>query len=148
MKETPTLILIRETGKKIRSAFDEFFSPEQSDGLGPQDRHLLFYLLDHPGASSADLQSFQGRAKSSISESLRVLVDKDLVQYIVSAEDRREKRVYLTDLGKARCEDAHKRIKEFDSILLSGISSEEEERLRKALEIISSNAERSVDGQE
>lgn len=147
MCELPTLILVKETTKRIRTAFDGFFASAMPDGLTPLDRHVLFYIVEHPEATSAELQSQQGRSKSSISESLSLLSERGYIEYVVSQEDRREKKILLTDAGKAYVENTHRLAKSFDATLLEGVTAEEEKILRKALEKISLNAERSKNGQ-
>ena len=148
MRELPTLVLVNQTSKKIRCSFDAFFTSVEPDGLGPQERHLLFYLADHSDATSADLQSLQGRSKSSISESLSLLAEKGYIEYVVCEQDRREKRILLTEQGHAFLKNAEQSLKKFDSIMLEGLSAEEEKALRAALEKICANAERSKNGQQ
>lgn len=148
MSDLPTLVLIKETNKKVRAAFEEHFSSLSPDGVGPQEGHLMFYIYSHPNATSADLQAFQGRAKSSVSESLSILAEKGYIEYVCNPDDRREKRILVTESGKAAMEEAHNRIKSVEQQLLEGVGEEEERFLRKALERIKANAERSNDGQQ
>ena len=147
MCELPTLLLIKETNKQIRVAFDEHFASTSPNGPRPQERHLLFYLSNHPEATSADLQSFQCRSKSSISESLSALEEGGYIELVNCEEDRRKKHICITDLGRSIIEDTQNRAKAFDQTLLEGVNAEEEAVLRKALERIIANAERSKNGQ-
>ena len=134
--------LIRESNKKIRALIEETFRENGLDDVRPQEGRMLWYIVEHPGLTSADICQCQCLAKSSVSESLAVLADKGLIEYSVNAENRREKIIVVTPLGALRQKKVNKVFDCISEKLTSGLSQREVEALKAGLSKIIENAER------
>ena len=134
--------LIRESNKKIRTLVEETFRENGLDDVRPQEGRMLWYIVEHPGTTSADICQHQCLAKSSVSESLAVLADKGFIEYLVNAENRREKVIVVTPLGALRQKKVDKAFDSISEKLLDGLSQKEVEALQGGLRKIIENAER------
>ena len=140
-----TPLLLRETSKAMRAALDEEFQRSGLDDLRPQDGHLLHCIDLNPGCTSVGLAQLQCVSKSNISFSLNLLVEKGLIEFVCNEEDRREKRIILTEKGRQRQEAVSALFTRFEKRMMEGFFKEEEERLRSYLQRIINNAERRND---
>ncbi len=70
-------------------------------GYGRAHHRALHFINRRPGLTVNDLLDLLGVTKQSLNRVLRQLVEDDLVQSRIGAQDRRQRNLHLTDSGKA-----------------------------------------------
>ena len=73
----------------------------EKEGLGRAHHRALYFIGRNPGLSVSDLMGILGITKQSLGRVLKELAAKGLLQQTVGSEDRRERRLALTDAGQA-----------------------------------------------
>jgi DNA-binding MarR family transcriptional regulator len=71
-----------------------------SRGLSRVHHRILFFVRRNPGMSVGQLLRILGTSKQALHEPLRTLLRKKMVAMTSALEDRRVKRIHLTDEGK------------------------------------------------
>ena len=107
--------------------------------LHPPQGQILGLLHSNPGLSASDLQESLRISKSTVSGALSELVSLGLIEYVVSEEDRREKKIVETEKGKRYQESAWKILSQFRADVLGGLSEEEQDALRASLNKVIEN---------
>ena len=100
MQEPPLPVLIQFAAKRTSQMLEERFQRAGLTKLHPPQGQILGLLHSHPGMSAADLQESLRISKSTVSGALTELVSLGLIEYVVSEEDRREKKIIETEKGK------------------------------------------------
>ena len=139
MEDKPTLIYLKEASRASRCFVGKSLQDAGIEDLGPLEAHILFHLMKHEEASSAELRQANGSSKASVSDALNHLVERGYIEYVNSDLDRREKRIVLTPKGLDHQRRVGEIIKKAEETLFQNISSEEEKALRKALSQIIQN---------
>lgn len=73
----------------------------EAEGLGRAHHRALYFVGRHPGLAVGDLMSILGITKQSLGRVLKDLAAKGLLTQSVGSEDRRERRLALTEAGQA-----------------------------------------------
>ena len=73
----------------------------EREGLGRAHHRALYFIGRHPGLSVSDLMDLLGITKQSLGRVLKDLFAKDLAAQTVGTDDRRERRLSLTEKGLA-----------------------------------------------
>src|SRR5262245_52540613 len=73
----------------------------QKGGLGRAHHRALYFIGRNPGLSVSDLMAILGITKQSLGRVLKDLFAKGLASQIVGTDDRRERRLSLTEAGQA-----------------------------------------------
>jgi len=73
----------------------------EAEGLGRAHHRALYFIGRRPGLAVGDLMSILGITKQSLGRVLKDLAAKGLLTQSVGTEDRRERRLALTDAGQA-----------------------------------------------
>jgi DNA-binding MarR family transcriptional regulator len=71
-----------------------------SRGLFRVHHRILFFVRRNPGMSVGELLRILGTSKQALNAPLRTLLQKKMVSFTSAPEDRRVKRIHLTDEGK------------------------------------------------
>jgi DNA-binding MarR family transcriptional regulator len=71
-----------------------------SRGLSRVHHRILFFVRRNPGMSVGELLRILGTSKQALNAPLRTLLRKKMVSLTSAPEDRRVKRIHLTDKGK------------------------------------------------
>jgi DNA-binding MarR family transcriptional regulator len=71
-----------------------------SRGLSRVHHRILFFVRRNPGMSVGELLRILGTSKQALNAPLRTLLRKKMVSLTSAPEDRRVKRIHLTDEGK------------------------------------------------
>lgn len=112
--------------------------------IGWGQQFYVEYLYDHPGASAQEMVACIRVDKATLTKVIKRLADLDYVQIIGSEQDRRVKRLYLTD----KAVPAAKRIKEihrdFYDALCSGISGSDIRETQRTLTKMTENLNQKV----
>lgn len=140
MESKPTLIYLKEASKQVRCFIGKSLHDAGIEDLSPHEANTLFYLMNHDGVSSGELQKAQSVSKASVSDALAHLVERGYIEYVSSDMDRREKRIVLTEKGKDHQRRVGEVIKKAEQSLLRGVSIEEEATARQFLIHLINNA--------
>lgn len=73
----------------------------EKEGLGRAHHRALYFIGRRPGLAVGDLMAILGITKQSLGRVLKDLAAKGLLTQSVGSEDRRERRLALTDAGQA-----------------------------------------------
>lgn len=134
-------LAISKTAKCIRHGLEAWITSHMGDEITTQQGRLLGYLYCHPEAGAVDIQLSFGLSKSSVSELIKSLVSSGYLVYQKAEEDRRQRRIVLTEKGRAHEEKAHRIVEKYDERLLAHLSVNEQATLERLLEIVKLNAE-------
>ena len=139
MCEPPLPVLIQFAAKRTSQMLEERFQNAGLTKLHPPQGQILGLLHSKPGMSAADIQDNLRISKSTVSGALGELNSLGLIEYVVSDEDRREKKIIETEKGKRYQESAWKILTKFREDVLSGLDEEEQKALRTALNKVIEN---------
>lgn len=107
--------------------------------IGWGQQFYVEYLYDHPGASAQEMVECIRVDKATLTKVIKKLAELDYIQIVSSQQDKRVKRLYLTD----KAVPAAKRIKEihrdFYDALCSGIGMSDIQRTEAALTKMTEN---------
>ena len=73
----------------------------EKEGLGRAHHRALYFIGRNPGLAVGELMAILGITKQSLGRVLKDLAAKGLVSQAVGSEDRRERRLALTEAGQA-----------------------------------------------
>ncbi len=139
MRDTPTTVLIQFAGKRLFQNLEDRFVREGLTKLHPPQGQILGLLYSRSDMSASDIQEALRISKSTVSGALSNLVELGLIEYVVSEEDRREKRIVETEKGKQYQEKAWGVLEAFRKEALKDIPEEQLETLRVVLEKVIEN---------
>nr|WP_330220442.1 MarR family transcriptional regulator [Neobacillus mesonae] len=97
--------------------------------LGKHELHraqwtIIYYLENFGSATLVELSNYQGVEKPTITRTISQLEKLGYVAH-VPGEDKREKRMQLTDAGKQLYQTVRVTVDEYEEEILQGISEEE-----------------------
>ena len=73
----------------------------EQQGLGRAHHRALYFIGRNPGLSVSELMAILGITKQSLGRVLKELTAKGLMSQAVGSEDRRERRLALSEAGQA-----------------------------------------------
>jgi DNA-binding MarR family transcriptional regulator len=128
--------LVNDVARALRTAFDRRV---RSMGLTRSQWWVLVHLFRHNGATQSELAVILEIEKASLGRLLDRLEANGWVQRVACEQDRRAKRVFLTDEVTPAVKDMRDRAAELRRDALAGLPREERERFVDALLHIKSN---------
>jgi len=146
--ETSILLGIYETAIKLVSKNIEFV---QKAGLSNQQWIILIHLAKDPNLPylireqhdkpmmATELADSLGVTRANITNLLNVLMTKKLVKQIEDKEDRRIKRLILTEKAEKLIMKIHPERIESNKIQLKGLSQQEKKQFLSHLQLITKN---------
>lgn len=90
---------------------------ERKTGLSIVQWSILKHVLESPGASAQELSSAVKLHPSTLSQSLKRLIRKELILVLEDPRDSRKKIISLTRKGKAALDQSEKQMEEIASSL-------------------------------
>jgi DNA-binding MarR family transcriptional regulator len=113
---------------------------EVGQDLTPVQFGALVMTKQYPGLDQATLAGLIAYDRTTIGGVVDRLVQKGLVQRVVSSQDRRARELCLTEAGEKLLERAMPHVRRVQKIVLSGLDEEEQEQfltlLKKATEAV------------
>ncbi len=97
--------------------------------LYPSEIHMVVLISDHPGINITMIAAKLGITKGAVSQMIKKLEDKGLVQRYKSPDNRKEVMVRLTDSGRIANQNHGKDKKEFDMPIIDELKKMSEEKL-------------------
>ncbi|TKC16796.1 MarR family winged helix-turn-helix transcriptional regulator [Robertmurraya kyonggiensis] len=96
---------------------------------------ILYYLFNFDTATLVELSSYQGVEKPTITRTVHQLKELGYIEQVPS-QDKREKRIQLSDLGRKVYKEVRVTLDQFEENILEGISEAEQlEAIRVMSEI-------------
>jgi DNA-binding MarR family transcriptional regulator len=99
---------------------------------------ILFYLSNNGSATLVELSNYQGVEKPTITRTINRLEELGYVEQL-SSQDKREKRMQLTLLGKNVYENVRVTIDAYEQNILKGISEEDQLKVIQIMDEIRNN---------
>ena len=99
----------------------------------PGARLVLSFLAVGDGVSQRELVERSHRRAPTVSVIVKKMIDEGLAYLGSDGDDRRVKRVYLTDKGRLVDREGINNIREIDSAALAGLSAAEQQLLMELL---------------
>jgi DNA-binding MarR family transcriptional regulator len=112
------------------------------DGLTDREVGVLAHLDGTEGVRPTDLARHLGIGRPALSAQLQRLVARGLIQYVDHDGDRRERRVRLTDGGRAAWTDRSPLPRERVEALLALLTDDDRARAVEGLELLARAARR------
>lgn len=107
---------------------------------------LLFLANNKEYDTASDIVKVRHIAKSHVSVSIHSLIDKEYLTGTYLADDRRTMHLKLTPSTKKIIQDGRKAQKRFGEMLLDGLSENEKEIFKEAMEKVSKNIKNNKEG--
>ncbi len=114
--------------------------PEEAPPRGAPNRpfhigrgHIITVLSKQDGLTQKQLAEMLSIRPQSLSESLTKLEEEGMIRRERSETDKREVNVFITDAGRACCEDIHKRHESHAAEFFSPLTEEEKKTLGELL---------------
>ena len=133
---------MRITRKAMSVALDQTFADHGMIDLSPEEGRVLFLVSTKQRATSLMIQQQFGYSKSTVSEILKTLMGRGLIELQSDESDRRKKYIVLTEEGQKRHSIAESCIEEIDQLFFDGFSDDEVASLQSYLKRVQANAER------
>ncbi len=96
---------------------------------------VLYYIRNYGSATLVELAAYQGVEKPTMSRTIHRLVELGYLE-TTPTQDRREKKMQLTALGKEQYEKVRVALDAFEESILEGVSEEElEEAIQMMIDI-------------
>jgi len=114
-------------------------------GLNKIQVEILGILYLHPGISQNDLREKMLLDKITVTKNLKNLLEKGYVEKSRGEDDRRYKKLYLTDRAKEIGGEVREVLNGANEILMEGLSEEEKKISRETLKKMAKNIYRCVE---
>jgi MarR family transcriptional regulator, transcriptional regulator for hemolysin len=98
----------------------------------------LYYLYNNGSSTNVEISQYQGVEKPTITRTMASLEELGYVEQM-PGKDKREKRMQLTEPGRAIYENVRVTIDSFEHEILDGISEEEQLEIIGVMEKIRNN---------
>lgn len=145
-----------ETGKIINRISNRLqrFSPDTQNklGIGTSQANILRFLLVETGKRpiyQVDIEKEFGLRPPTVTETLKTLEKKDLIQRKPDESDGRKKKIIVTEKTLSMNDGVKWQVEKSEEVLLQGITKEEQqqftniaEKMLKNLELYNKNLER------
>jgi MarR family transcriptional regulator, transcriptional regulator for hemolysin len=99
---------------------------------------ILYYLYNNGSSTNVEISQYQGVEKPTITRTMASLEELGYVEQM-PGKDKREKRMQLTEPGRALYENVRVTIDYFEQEILDGISEEEQLEIIRVMEKIRNN---------
>lgn len=126
-----------------RITFLDGYYQSNPDGPTSMQHWFLRYIWEHQNEDvfQKNLESTFKVRRSTATEVLKAMERKKLIQRIPCIEDKRSKKIILTEKGLEVCKENHNKVVATDIRILSGISEKEVCSFLETLEKIRKNLE-------
>jgi len=127
-----------EIGKIINRISNRLqrFSPDTQNklGIGQAQANILRFLLLETAKRSiyqVDIEKEFGLRPPTVTETLKSLEKKDLIRRIPDENDRRKKKIIITEKTLSMDDGVKCQVEKSEKVLLQGITKEEQEQFMK-----------------
>ncbi|RFU67361.1 MarR family transcriptional regulator [Peribacillus saganii] len=99
---------------------------------------ILYYLFNNGSATHVEISNYLSVEKPTVTRTITRLEQQGYVEHI-PGKDRREKRMQLTELGKAKYLEVRVTVDQYEEEILKGISVEEQQEVIRIMNDIRKN---------
>jgi DNA-binding MarR family transcriptional regulator len=128
---------LRKAARRVSLLYDEVMQPT---GLRSTQMAVLIHVARHGSPTMGELAAYLVIDRSALAENLKPLIRQELVKVTVCEQDKRTRRVRLTDLGYAKLSASMDLWREAHARFDAAFGAEAAERLRADLQRIASGA--------
>lgn len=114
--------------------------------IGFTEQSILQFLSKSDNVNQDTIVKHFMLDKGSVAKTLNKLEEKDLINRTDNPNNKREKLITITELGKSYSRTCQNEIRELHSFLFEGLSTEEIKQFSKTIEIMTQNAIKAVQG--
>ena len=134
--EKPVLSSLLRINRHRRRALKCALAPYQYVGV----MHLIvLYVSRHPGSSQEEITCFYALDKASVARDARRLEDLGHIERVVTPENRRQYKLFLTEAGCDMIRVIDRASEQFQQTLAAHISAEDWKRLEILLRRLEEN---------
>ena len=135
--------LIKRVHLSLRRAYDEAFA---AHGITGPQAMVMRHVWQHAGIEQRTLQDRLGVTSATLTGIVDGLVERELVERRLSAEDARVKQLFLTERGQIVSDELGGTIPRLESQLVEGFSRAEQALLRDWLKRMATNVDAVMEG--
>lgn len=136
------------TNLSILTRFSRTFCERKlnDSNIGFTEQSVLQFLSDHDNVNQEAIVKHFMLDKGSIAKTLSKLEEKALINRVDNPNNKREKLITITELGRENSYTYQDEIREFHNFLLEGLTMEEIKEFTRIIEIMTQNAIKAVQG--
>ena len=136
------------TNLSILSRFSRTFCERKLNdtNIGFTEQSILQFLSKNDNVNQDAIVKHFMLDKGSIAKTLSKLEEKDLITRIDNPNNKREKLITITELGKSSSGTYLDEMRELHSFLFEGLTTEEIKEFSRIIDIMTQNAIRAVQG--
>lgn len=136
------------TNLSILTRFSRTFCERKlnDSNIGFTEQSVLQFLSDQDNVNQETIVKHFMLDKGSIAKTLSKLEEKDLIHRADNPNNKREKLITITELGRANSRTFQDEIRELHSFLIDGLTAEEIKELSRIIDIMTQNAIKAVQG--
>ena len=109
-------------------------------GIGSGQQFFLLRVYEEPGISVLELAQRGGYDNGTATRAIQKLESQGYVRILPDEEDRRVRRIYITDKAMSVIKDTYAAKREWNGILMEGLTAEEQAEAEQLMARISQNA--------
>lgn len=125
--------LMREIGRVRRAWNDHIREIALSEGIPDSYRSVIMFLYHNPGSSQKTVAEFVGVTTSAINQVVKNMLDNAYLLKETDPSDKRNSRLYLTDIGETIADRLHKQLGKSDDAITAFVGTEREQELMEFL---------------
>lgn len=107
--------------------------------LSHQEHKVLFFFQRRAGATLSDLVEHSGRDKAQLTRLIKQLKEKDLLQGLNCAQDKRRTQLWLTDKATALLVELSAQIQRVNQLAIAEVSTDVLQQLDQGLALLQQN---------
>jgi DNA-binding MarR family transcriptional regulator len=136
------------TNLSILTRFSRTFCERKLNdrNIGFTEQSVLQFLSDQDNVNQEAIVKHFMLDKGSIAKTLSKLEEKALINRVDNPNNKREKLITITELGRENSYTYQDEIHEFHNFLLEGLTMEEINEFTRIIEIMTQNAIKAVQG--
>lgn len=136
------------TNLSILTRFSRIFCERKLNdmNIGFTEQSILKFLSDQDNVNQEMIAKHFMLDKGSIAKTLSKLEEKALINRTDNPNNKREKLITITELGKENSRSYQDEIRELHSFIMEGLTAEEINEFTRIIEIMAKNAIKAVQG--
>jgi len=139
--QDPFIIALREWLEEfMHRSIHAFFRYSRKSALSISQTNSLFRLYHHGASPVNDLADHLGITMAAVSQLLAPLEDINLIQRLQDPNDRRVKRIALTEQGKQRVHEIMRARHAWLDDLVASLTSEEKQEILPAIILLTNKS--------
>ena len=142
MSETLLALLHEYAEKAMKHSIFAFMTYIQQANLSASQVNAMFFLMDYPNSSMNALSNKLGITRAAVSQLVDHLVKRGYVDRKVDLQDRRTKRLSLTEKGLLTMKEAQRARHRWLQELVNAFTPEEQNALIPAMRLLNAGMDK------